>query len=1161
MGITVANIKAFDFAGLNKNFSRFEEEVRAGNSCSVFGVQNSIRPAIVSSFNKKVVYITADSIKANAISEDFKIMGLNTVVFESPSDSFLYKRAGSNELATKKTKVLFDILNKNFDVIIVPIASLFSFLPSEKRFQKNIITLEMQKHIDLSELELRLTEAGYTRQELIYDAGQFSRRGEVFDIFPANCDKPYRIDFFDTEIESIKVFDIATQKGTKLVTKLSICPNSDLMLEQEERQNLKSTLEKQKLLQNSDSAIIFNSQTDEIISRLDANVQSHNLDLLSSFIKDFRSNIFDYLNASKIDYIVAFDECKQIYDSFLNFSKETNSRLKQLRADNMLIAKKLPCFFSVEEVLSMFSNKTAIAFLKITNSNNFFESKAVFNFKTLPISRYTHSMKDFYLELKLRLNKGTKIYIFAGSESNAQSLSSTLSSHGIDIKINNNAKISDNSSAIFTSGYSSGFVLEEEKVMVVGTYDIFAKKRTSSKLGSGRENAFSVPKVGDYVVHHYHGIGVCEGVTKLSGNLGTKDYVIIRYRDGDKLYVPIEQLDMLDRFSGAEAPAKLSKIGGQDFSAVKEKARQSVKKLAFNLVELYAQREKIKGFAFSEDTDLQREFENAFPYTETEDQLISADEIKKDMEETKVMDRLLCGDVGFGKTEVALRAAFKAIMDGKQVAFVAPTTILSEQHYNTAKSRMYNYGVQIAVLNRFKSAKETSKILDGLLTGNIDIVCGTHRILSKDVEFKNLGLIILDEEQKFGVGDKEKLKLKYPNVDVLTLSATPIPRTLSMSLSGIRDISVISTPPSERQPIQTYVTEYSEGLVKDAILREISRDGQVFVLFNSVEHIYTFAEKLRKIVPEAKISVAHGQMPAKLLEEVVFNFYNKQSDVLVCTTIIENGIDIDNANTIIIVDADKLGLSQLYQIRGRVGRGSKMAYAYLTYNKSKILTEEAYKRLDAISEFCEFGSGFKLAMRDLEIRGGGNILGAEQSGHLQKIGYDLYTKLLSDAVKELRGEKVEKEADVLIKVALDAFVPESYISTSEDRMIAYKRISGVNSNESAEKLKLELTSIYGKVPEVVLNLISISLVRQLAGKAMAQEVISDGQGVMLIFSDIKQITGDPDIAEAVYKLRNSCTINLSKKPLICFNKFNSVKENFELLKMFLIHLVELKNKN
>ncbi len=1160
MGRIVKENNTFNFENLSENFKRFYERVRAGKSCSVFGVINSLRPAIVSNFNKKVLYLTADSILAKTAVSDFKSMGLNYLSFDTSADEFLFKKAQSNEISLQKTQTLFNILEGNFDGIVAPITSLFSFLPDVNKFQNSIISLKIGQNIQIKELELKLVSAGYHKEDIIFDVGQFSRHGEVLDIFTVNGENPFRIDFFDTEIESIKVLDIESQKGTKAVNEIKICPCSDLLLSEDEKNNLTKKLVSFKKSNSDEIAIKKNTLIDELLVRLSLGEQGYNLSLLLPLLDEKQSSIFDYLKATNLEFVTVIDECKQVFDSMQNFANEQSLRIKNLKDDGLIFAEKLPYVFSTQQVVQNFKNNTNVAFLKITNNNNFFISDEVFNFKSSAVPKFTHNISELGLEVKTRHKSGVKVFLFAGSSEQATSLNGLLSAKGLNLDTYNSLSLSDSKSKITEKFYNSGFYLPEEKVMVIGTYDIFTKKRERQKLSTGRENAFSIPRVGDYVVHHFHGIGICEGVTTLTGSFGTKDYVVIRYRDDDKLYVPTTQMDMLDRFSGAETPKKLSKIGGQDFAAVKNKVKESVKKLAFNLVELYAKRDKIKGFAYSEDTDLQREFENSFPFTETEDQLISTEEIKKDMQQPKVMDRLLCGDVGFGKTEVALRAAFKAIMDGKQVAFVAPTTILSEQHYNTACSRMLQFGVNIAVLNRFKTKSETEKVLNDLSSGKIDMVCGTHRVLSKDVEFKNLGLIILDEEQKFGVEDKEKLKLKYPKVDVLTLSATPIPRTLSMSLSGIRDISIISTPPSERLPIQTFVTEYNEGLIKDAISRELSRGGQVFVLYNSVEHIYSFAEKLKAIVPDAKIIVAHGQMPARELENKVFDFYNKRADVLVCTTIIENGIDVENANTLIVIDSDKLGLSQLYQIRGRVGRSNRMAYAYLTYNKNKILTEEAYKRLDAISELCEFGSGFKLAMRDLEIRGGGNILGAEQSGHLQKIGYDMYAKLLSDAIKQLRGEAVEKENDVLVKVQLDAYVPDDYILTSEERMLAYKRISGIKTLESAEKLKLEIDSAYGRHPEVVENLIKISLARQLAAKVNAIEIYSSGNEIQLIFESAEQITKDSELAEAVFKFRNGCFLDLSNKPMIKFNKSDKLINNFDILIEFLIEFNNQKEK-
>ncbi len=1142
----------FNFELLGKDFEKMLKEIRAGNSCSIFGVQNSMRPAICNSLNKKILFISADSVTAGAKLEEFELMGLKTLYFPALQDSFLFKRAQSNEFSLKRTLTLYNILQKDFDVVVAPITALFSYLPDAKEFKSNILNLKTNKEITIEKLERLLTWAGYKKEELISAEGQFSKRGEIVDIFPIGAEYPYRIDFFDTVIESIKIFDIVTQKGTKQVNEISICPNTNLFLSVDEIDVLKhrlSRLKKEGVTEGSEE-LIFNGFVDDILTKLDIGERGYSLDVLAPFLDDFRMTIFDYLAGQ--DYVVVVDESKQVYDAMISFEKETTERIKGLRASEMLICGNIEPMFSSKQILSCIEKQTALAFLKITNANKFFNSKAVFNFKTMPPVKWTHNLKEFAVDIKKYLASGYKVYIFAGDDNGLSSVKNLLSSHDISLKKGQPQEIFKLDSCVINGKYATGFVLPEEKIVVIGNYDIFAKKRQDNKLKSNKSNVFNMPKIGDYVVHQVHGIGICEGVTRLSGNLGTKDYLVLRYRDDDKLYVPTTQMDLIEKFAGSDTPKKLSKIGGQEFSAVKAKVKESVKKLAFNLLDLYAKREKIKGYAFSEDNDLQREFENSFAFTETEDQLLSIDEIKKDMQKPRVMDRLVCGDVGFGKTEVALRAIFKAVMNGKQVAFIAPTTILSEQHYNTARARMFNFGINIEVLNRFKNKAQTDKILSGISSGNVDLVCGTHRILSDDVVFKNLGLIVLDEEQKFGVEDKEKLKNKYPFVDVLTLSATPIPRTLNMSLSGIRDISIISTPPSERLPIQTYVIEFSETLVKDAIARELSRDGQVFILFNNVERIYSFSEQIRKLVPEAKILVAHGQMGAKEMEKVIYDFYHRQGDILICTTIIENGIDIENANTLIVYDADKLGLSQLYQIRGRVGRGSRLGFAYFTYEKNKVLSNEAYKRLDALSEFCDFGSGFKLAMRDLEIRGGGNIFGAEQSGHLQKVGFDMFSKLLNEAVKELRGEKVENTNDVMVKIALDAYIPDEYIATSEERMVAYKRISALESIESLEKLKQELFELYGELPKQVLSLMDIALVRKLAQKLCASEIISFGEEINIIFDKKERIIESETLAEMIYKFRMNCSIDVSSKPMIKFNKERTCRENFEVMKNFLL---------
>lgn len=1113
-----------------------------------------MRPAIVSFLQKKVVYLVADSARAEQVREEFELMGKRVVLDPNPSDSFLFKKAESTELFERRTEALAKIIGGDFDVAIVAADSLAAILPNKNAFKKSIIKLSVGDSLELNRLEADLVRAGYKKEEICSECGQFSRHGEVLDVFPVSLEEAVRIDFFDTEIESIKVLDRQTLRGTKKLKSVKIFPHCDLLIEPQEEQNICNELERRKPNSNDSESVTLSSKIEEVVSRLTLGDRGYALSSVLGLSRE-PSMVLDYFDGDTLLYI---DECKVVYDILQTYIKDTNTRLKQLKQDGLTALNASECIFSERAVLDKIRQFVGVGFLKITNSNRFFNTDAVFNFNTKPVSRYTHAMQDFYVDLRAMLSLGYRVSIFAGSLEQAEETLKNLSAHGIDgFELAKGAVSKAN--AVFALGYSQGFSLPEQKYTAIGTYDIFAKRQKHYKLSAGRQNVFSIPKVGDFVVHHFHGIGVCEGVTKLTGTLGTQDYVVIRYRDNDKLYVPTSHMDMLDRFSGAEKPARLSKIGGQDFAAVKKKVGESVKKLAINLLELYAKREKIRGHAFSKDSEIMQEFDNSFGYTETEDQLKSEAEIKRDMESPKVMDRLLCGDVGFGKTEVALRACFKAVCDNRQVAFVAPTTILSEQHFNTARARMGEFGVELAVLNRFKGKREAEQTIEGIASGKVDIVFGTHRLFSEDVVFKRLGLIVLDEEQKFGVEDKEKLKQKYPNVDVLTLSATPIPRTLNMALTGIRDISIISTPPSERQPISTFVVEYSDALVKDAITREVARGGQVFVLYNRVEKIYAFAEKLKAIVPDVKISVAHGQMNPKELERVIYEFYHKMSDVLVSTTIIENGIDIENANTLIIIDSDKFGLSGLYQLRGRVGRGSRAAYAYFTYEGGKVLTEEAYKRLDAMSEFCEFGSGFKLAMRDLEIRGGGNILGAEQSGHLQKIGFDMYSKLLADAVRELKGEKVEEKIDVVIKVKLDAFIPEEYIASSENRMLAYRRISELSGVEEARNLMSELKSSYGAVPEATQNLLFISLIRQLAGRARAIEVDSADDCVRLIFADKSKIMDDPSIAEAVFKFRQGCCIDLSTRPSIKFFGGSGVKDRLALLTKFLLFFNEISH--
>lgn len=1137
----------FDLKNVSHRYREVYDRLRDEKLGSIFGVVEPLKVVLSAGIDGQVLYLTSDFLTANKCYELFHdILGDEVCLIKPCGDNFIFSRAKSNETLIENSIALAKIVSQKIKVVVASIEAAMNYFASPEVLKKNIIKINTKSVIEPSALAKKLVEAGYKREELVGEAGQFSLRGDVLDVFPIGCALPVRIDFFDRDIENISELDPESMKKGKNLQEIELYPCKNAFFDESEAKNLLKTLEKCKnhVYENQTTRDEYIKTTDILESRIENGTTIYGLDYILPLLNN-KASIFDYGN-----FTCVIDESKMVFDVLKSHDEELKKRLKELKKAGTLLTDNN--FIEKDEIIKKISSQRSLVFQKLTTSNRFFEPKFVIELKSGPMSRYIHSTKDLVETLKTNDFKGYRNIIFARSHEDAKRLQSRFDDEGLNYKICKPRALSISDDCILESTFSSGFILPEEKIAIFGTYDILPREAKTNKLRVARQNVFSVPKVGDYVVHNFHGIGICEGVQKLSGNFGTKDYVVVRYRDDDRLYVPIDQMDMLDRYSGAEAPKRLSKIGGVEFGKVKEKVKASVKKLAFDLLQLYAAREARKGYVYAPDNELQIEFENSFPYTETEEQLISTSEIKQDMESGKVMERLLCGDVGFGKTEVALRAAFKAIINGKQVAFMAPTTILSEQHYNTAKNRMEQFGVQLAVLNRFKTAKETRQILEGLENGKIDMVCGTHRILSKDVKFKDLGLIILDEEQKFGVEDKEKIKLDYPNVDVLTLSATPIPRTLHMSLSGIRDVSIISTPPSERLPIATYVTEFTEELVRDAVIKELGRNGQVFILYNRVEKIHAFADYIHRIVPEARILVGHGQMEGKELEDVIYKFYHNEADVLICTTIIENGIDIENANTLIVCDSDKFGLAQLYQLRGRVGRGSRMAYAYLTYDGKKVLTEEAYKRLDAISEFTEFGSGFKLAMRDLEIRGSGNVLGAEQHGHLEKVGYELYSKLLSDAVKELKGGKVEEDNDVLVKVALDAYIPDSYMTKSEDRMVAYKTIASIKSKEDRDRVAENFESVFGKLPEATNNLLDIALVKACAKKIGAKEIDSSITNLEIIFADKDNIIGNAKIGDLLYKFRMICTLDFSGQPKICFKRSPTAKENFDKLKEFLL---------
>jgi len=874
---------------------------------------------------------------------------------------------------------------------------------------------------------------------------------------------------------------------------------------------------------------------EELISNLCAKSDGQHKSFALPYVTHGR--LLDFCGAAT----VVIDECKRSYDAMETYYSEHKQRFTSLYEKGEVLSGFFGQVLKPEDAIKGMGR--AIAFHAVTSTNRFFNPEELFNFKAMPTPRYTGKRDMLITDVQNWLHSGYKIAILCGEGPLRDSIRDSFAEKYIAYGGDYDAQL-----AVTNESAVAGEILHDLKLAVIGTNDLVAKKNESPRVKK-RNSFLGEPKIGEYVVHEVHGVGLCEGITPMTIGKATRDYVVILYAGGDKLYVPIENLDVLTRYVSGGTP-KLNKMGGADFAKQKAKVRESVKKLAFDLKELYAERFKANAHRYSEDDSLLREFEKGFEHAETDDQLKAVADSINDLKSGKIMDRLLCGDVGYGKTEVALRVAFKVIAEGKQVAFMSPTTVLAKQHYDTVVKRMEEFGVNVGRLTRFDSASEIRTTLEKLRLGKLDMVVGTHRILSKDVIFSDLGLLILDEEQRFGVGDKEKIKNLKRQVNVLTLSATPIPRTLHMSMVGIRDMSLLETPPMSRLPVQTYVTEYSDALVVDAIMREAGRNGQTFVVYNRVERMPEFASRIARLVPDLKITVAHGQMPETLLEKAIDEFTSGQSDVLISSTIIENGIDIPRANTIIVVDADRMGLSQLYQLRGRVGRSDRSAYAFFTFQANKILSSEAMERLEAIGKYTELGSGFKIAMRDLEIRGAGNILGAEQHGHMEKVGYDMYCSILGEVLAEMDGKEIKPLREVRMSVDYSTFIPDGYITDREWKLKLYSKISRVASIAERDAVINELTDMYGPVPQSVRNLISVAFIKNLAGLVDASSVVMNKRESLVVFDKVK------DISLEAHKiaLEHGARMVSGEKPTF---KFPS---NNEILKFLLkCHKLQIKN--
>lgn len=1107
---------------LGGEFQDFADCVRGGIPSAVFGVNFAEKCHLASTFDGRVLYVVKDGLYAARVVQELEALsGEKAVYLPAKDDVLLYKNAFDRSSLFARLEALYEI-KKGAKFVVTTFAALLQLFP------KDLPTVRIEKGCcyDLDELVAKLVSIGYKREEFADDKAVFAVRGDILEIRPVNGDTTYRVDFFGDEVETIFAYKNEDKSDKTPVASFEAIAATDAIVTVDEvdriKRDLKDALSAYGTLAVRDDA---REIVGDLNSRLDGWTPCCEFQFILPLLSGVTDDPFEYLGR---DVTVVYDECKMLADGLLAVLKEHTERVVALTKTGKAFKFTAKQLSSSEILLKRLNEMRKVAFQNLTTVINFFNPLKTFSFRCSTIARYTANFEDVFKDIGNWKFGGYKVIVCCGSYERADAFHDSLYERGITSVRAEDTELRNGIVLVSARFLPNGFIYHSAKVVVIGTGDLYIAKTERKRIKRKRGDLFSAPEIGDYAVHEVHGIGFVKGIERISTQEGTKDFVAVEYAGGDTLYVGVDQMDKLTKYmSGGEKP-KLNKIGGKEFERIKERVRASIAAMTIDLKKLYKARREKKGFAFSADDAFSREFDDAFEFEASEDQLQSEAEIKADMESEKVMDRLLCGDVGFGKTEVAFRAAFKAIVDGKQVALVCPTTILCEQHYRSAVKRFADFGVKIEALNRFKSPSKQKEIINGLISGEVNFVIGTHRLFGRDVKFHDLGLLILDEEQRFGVEHKEKLKVLKENVDTLTMTATPIPRTLHMSLSGIRDISVINTPPKVRIPVQTYVVEESEALYRDAITRELARDGQVLVLHNRVETIYKLADTLKGILPEAKIVVAHGQMDRKSLEDSVMRFYDGEYNVLVATTIIENGVDLPRANTIIITDSDKLGLSTLYQLKGRVGRSNLMAHAYFTFRKDKVVSEAAYKRLSALMEFTEMGSGYKIAMRDLEIRGAGKVMGVEQHGHMDKVGYELYNKLL----KENLGEKAE-EKDVELDIKTDAYIPDGYISSSASRMDAYKRIAEIVTEEDERRVVESLVENYGDIPTEVENLITIAKLKIAAKRCGIVKIVVSSKRSYLRLGDVSQLAKGGLIDE-INSHKGEISLDFGENPEIDF---------------------------
>lgn len=1111
-------------------YRRLIENVDTGISpVAVYGLSESqgspVAYSLFEHVNKSAVIITYNDIEAKKIYEDLSFFTRNVCYLPSKEVLFYNIEAVSSDIASERLKAIKRILDGENLILVTSIDNLARKYIDPELFCKYSIKLKVGDRVNLSSLINTFILSGYERVEMVEGKGQFSIRGGIIDFYPLISQVPFRIELFDDEVDSIREFDSLTQRSLDKVSSVEVFPSREIIIESENtnyaipkiRREMDFRIKEKGNKKSREYTEHLGEKFRAYIEKLGEHIYFEGIDgLLPYFFNKFYT-LFDYFDCNPL---VIVDEPSRVLQKIDTMSFEFSETYENMLQKGEVLPSQGELLYPKEEIIGhMFQNKI-VTFNILPRIVEHFQSMSVINFTAITMHSFHNQMELLIEDLKLWKDRNYMVVILSGTEARGKRLVEALMENDIeslyyDVLPEDIAR----GQIIVTKGMlNKGFEYPAIRFALVSDGEMFGeskhKRRYASLKGASRIKSFTDLKVGDYVVHVNHGIGIYQGIKQLTVDGIKKDYLDLRYASGDKLYVPVNQLDLVQKYIGSEGKTpKIYKLGGTEWIKAKAKVKESIKKMADDLVKLYAIRQSTAGHAFPPDTPWQKDFEDEFPYEETPDQLTAIDEIKRDMEKSKPMDRLLCGDVGYGKTEVALRAAFKAVMDGKQVAFLVPTTILAEQHYNNFVQRFADFPIKVDMISRFRSSGEQKKTIKSLREGSIDILVGTHRLLQKDIRFRDLGLLIVDEEQRFGVAHKEAIKALKKNVDVLTLSATPIPRTLHMSLLGVRDMSVIETPPEERYPVQTYVVEYNEQLVRDAILREINRGGQVYVVYNRVETIKEMAVKLESLVPEARIAIGHGQMSEHELENVMISFLKGEYDVLLSTTIIENGIDIPNVNTLIVYDADRMGLSQLYQLRGRVGRSNRLAYAYFTYKKDKIISEIAEKRLKAIKEFTEFGSGFKIAMRDLELRGAGNLLGPEQHGHMDAVGYDMYCRLMEEAVGELKGEAAKEPIETSIDLNVNAYIDSNFIKDEGQKIEVYKKIAAIRDLQDKYDVEEEIEDRFGNIPEELQNLLEIAYLKNRASKIGVVSINQKGGIISINFGDAKAL-----MPEVVIKL-------------------------------------------